>query len=142
MKIGWPRYDATLCPSCNLYSHLQLEASHFSELIYITVRRLCCLLLRPNAHWVHTTWIDKVSSSLLPHLITDPSLAHRGIHVTPQIESMRFVRHSCRFMSCGLSVHSALLLYLHISTQGMKIEAAFNNRCKLKFGRVVYFRQY
>ena len=26
----------------------------------------------------------------LPHLITDPSLAHRCIHVTSQIESMRF----------------------------------------------------
>ena len=64
--------------------------------------------LRPSAHWVHTTWIDKVSPSPLPHLITDPSLAHRGIHVTSQIESMRFVRHSCRFMSCGLSVHAAL----------------------------------
>ena len=32
--------------------------------------------LRPSAHWVHTTWIDKVSPSPLPHLITDPSLAH------------------------------------------------------------------
>ena len=61
----------------------------------------------PSAHWVHTTWIDKVSPSPLPHLITDPSLAHRGIHVTSQIESMRLVRHSCRFMSCGLGVHAA-----------------------------------
>ena len=46
--------------------------------------------------------------SPLPHLITDPSLAHRGIHGTPHTESMRFVRHSCRFMSCGLGVRSAL----------------------------------
>ena len=30
--------------------------------------------------------------SPLPHVITDPSLAHRGIHVTPHTESMRFVR--------------------------------------------------
>ena len=47
--------------------------------------------------------------SPLPHLITDPSLAHRGIHVTPHTESIRFVRHSCRFMSCGLSVHTAII---------------------------------
>ena len=46
-----------------------------------------------KAHWVDTTWIDKVSPSPLPHVITDPSLAHRGIHVTPHTESMRFVRH-------------------------------------------------
>ena len=62
--------------------------------------------LRPSAHWVHTTWIDKVMNRQ-GHESTDPSLAHRGIHVTSQIESMRFVRHSCRFMSCGLSVHAA-----------------------------------
>ena len=63
--------------------------------------------LRPSTHWVHTTWIDKVSPSPLPHLITDPSLALRVIHATPHTESMRFVRHSCRFMSWGLSVHAA-----------------------------------
>ena len=67
-------------------------------------------VVRPIAHRVHTAWIDKVSPSPLLHLITDPSLAHRGIHVTSQIESMRFVRHSCRFMSCGLIVHAALVL--------------------------------
>ena len=67
-------------------------------------------LIRPSAHRVHTTWIDKVSPSPLPHLITDPSLSHRGIHITAHTESMRFVRHSCRFMSCGLGVRSALAL--------------------------------
>ena len=65
--------------------------------------------IRPSAHRVHTTWMDKVSPSPLPHLITDPSLAHRGIHVTAHTESMRFVRHSCRFLSCGLCVRSALM---------------------------------
>ena len=40
----------------------------------------------------------------LPSTPFNPSLAHRGIHVTPHTELMRFVRHSCRFMSCGLGV--------------------------------------
>ena len=74
-----------------------------------------CATVRPSAYRVHTTWIDKVSPSPLPHLITDLSLAHRGIHVTAHTESMRFVRHSCRFMSCGLGVHSALVCCHHLS---------------------------
>ena len=60
--------------------------------------------VRPSAHWVRTTWIDKVSPSPLPHLITDPSLAHRGIHATAHTESMRFVRHSCRFILSAMKL--------------------------------------
>ena len=40
----------------------------------------------------------------LPSTPFNPSLSHRGIHVTAHTELMRFMRHSCRFMSCGLGV--------------------------------------
>ena len=56
----------------------------------------CCssfiLLGRPN---IGPTRYDVtiVLPSPLPHVITDSSFAHRDIHVHPDTESMRFVRH-------------------------------------------------
>ena len=112
------------CKLCSTATHSRTEQASFAQ-------------LRPSAHWVHTTWIDKVSPSPLPHLITDPSLAHRGIHATTHTESMRFVRHSCRFMSCGLSVRWAL----HTAIQPLQAVQHSNaqpyggHKCKFKLTR-------
>ena len=58
--------------------------SRYKSTVLVQHEQSCVSVLRPSAHWVHTTWIDKVSPSPLTHLITDPSLAHRGIQVTSQ----------------------------------------------------------
>ena len=52
-------------------------------------------LVRPSAHWVHTTWIDKVSPSPLPHVIR---LSRIGVSMLPRTLS--------RCVSCDILVDS------------------------------------
>ena len=53
MKIGWPKYDASLCQSCLYYSHL-------SELFYTTI---IALMLPPP--YYYTYWIAKLPGTSL-----------------------------------------------------------------------------